>query len=301
MRSPPDHLWQRNNNVRQSPLAEGQDRLTLPENWGQIGAGRRNFGNLFRVGALWKWHRCAAHRGLREQRKAAPVAICRGAIAIVFGLMLAVAATSPPARAASIALAPSPTPTPTPTPYANSDANSDTDAIANQYQFRPVGRRDRDQSRQQFPGAARKPGVIRVRARVADQSGRRRRFRGNRHPAVSDLGRSLRNLGQYRRGVRFRRRPPSDLGRRRRVRRDALRPASISAFRSTRAVPRSTFRWRCSRRPSISPSSASTPRSTRGRGPGRSRWSTVSARSIRAGTPGSASPAPTTMPGSTAR
>jgi len=35
MRSPPDHLWQRNNNVRYSPLAKDQDRLTVAENWTQ--------------------------------------------------------------------------------------------------------------------------------------------------------------------------------------------------------------------------------------------------------------------------
>jgi hypothetical protein len=39
----PTALWQCNNNVRQSAFAEDQDRLTLPENWGQIAAGRRFF------------------------------------------------------------------------------------------------------------------------------------------------------------------------------------------------------------------------------------------------------------------
>jgi hypothetical protein len=36
----PRDLWQRNNNTLQSPFANDQDRLTLRENWGQIGAGR---------------------------------------------------------------------------------------------------------------------------------------------------------------------------------------------------------------------------------------------------------------------
>jgi hypothetical protein len=39
----PDHLWQRNNNDRQSPPDKDQDRLTLPANWGQIDAGRYIF------------------------------------------------------------------------------------------------------------------------------------------------------------------------------------------------------------------------------------------------------------------
>src|SRR5882672_5834492 len=33
----PDHLWHCNNNVRYSPLAKDQDRLTVAENWAQIG------------------------------------------------------------------------------------------------------------------------------------------------------------------------------------------------------------------------------------------------------------------------
>jgi uncharacterized protein with beta-barrel porin domain len=51
---------------------------------------------------------------------------------------------------------------------------------------------------------------------------------------------------------------------------------------------------------SISPSSASTRRSTRDRGHGRSRPCTASATSIRAATPGLASPAPSMPPASTA-
>ncbi len=85
------------------------------------------------------------------------------------------------------------------------DAHSDADASPVPYtrpqpeldihQFRSVSRRDRGQSRQQFPGAARKPGVVRVRARFADQSGRRRRVGSHRRAAVSDLGRGLWNFG----------------------------------------------------------------------------------------------------------
>jgi hypothetical protein len=39
----PVHLWQQNNNFGQSPFEDDHDRLTLPENWGQIGIGRRVF------------------------------------------------------------------------------------------------------------------------------------------------------------------------------------------------------------------------------------------------------------------
>ena len=81
----------------------------------------------------------------------------------------------------------------------------------------------------------------------------------------------------------------------------ALHPASMSAFRSTRAIPPSTFRWRCNRPRSISPSSVSMPRWTRVRGPGPSRWFTASARSIQAAIPASASPRPATTLKSTVR
>ena len=108
--------------------------------------------------------------------------------------------------------------------------------------------------------------------------------------AFRSLGRGLWHFESDQRAGRFRRRSSPDLGRRRRASARASRPASMSDFRSTKAIPRSTFRSRCSPQGSISPSSASTPRSTKGRGHGRSRWFTDSARSIRAGTPGSARP-----------
>jgi hypothetical protein len=50
----PRHLWQQNNNVRQSPFAKGHDRLTLPENWGQIGAGRRDFWVFAELALFWE-------------------------------------------------------------------------------------------------------------------------------------------------------------------------------------------------------------------------------------------------------
>jgi hypothetical protein len=47
-------LWQRNNNVRQSPLAKDQDRLTLSANSGQIGAGRWDFAFLPNRRSFWE-------------------------------------------------------------------------------------------------------------------------------------------------------------------------------------------------------------------------------------------------------
>ena len=69
---------------------------------------------------------------------------------------------------------PTPTPTPSPTPTAtNSDQSAGT---------------ARDQSRQQFPGAARQPGVWRLRPGVAKQSRRRRRFGERRRRRVTAPG-----------------------------------------------------------------------------------------------------------------
>ena len=98
-------------------------------------------------------------------------------------------------------------------------SNTAGDAVACQYQFRSVGRRGGDESRQQFPGTPWRSGVVRVQPRAAQQSGRRRRVRSDGRAAFPDLGRGLRNLGQDRRAGRFHRRPASDRGRRRRARR----------------------------------------------------------------------------------
>src|SRR6266849_2127010 len=141
-----------------------------------------------------------------------------GAVAIVFGILLAVAAASPPAQAQS---APPPPPPPPPTPPppppppptpppppSPTDINSDLSggaAVTN------LG--------SNFLERLGNPGLIRVRARAAEQSGRRRRLRSDGRAAFPDVGRGLRNLGQDRRAGRFRRRPASDLGRRRRARR----------------------------------------------------------------------------------
>jgi hypothetical protein len=75
MRSPPDHLWQRNNNVRYSPLAKDQDRLTVAENWAQIGRQADGILHFFvELASFWKLHSWTAHRGFREQTRPGPVA-----------------------------------------------------------------------------------------------------------------------------------------------------------------------------------------------------------------------------------
>jgi autotransporter-like protein len=72
------------------------------------------------------------------------------------------------------------------------NAPADPDAVAYRYQFRFVGRCGGDESRQQFPGAPWKSGIIRVRTRAADQCGGRRRVRSDGRAAFPDLGRGLR-------------------------------------------------------------------------------------------------------------
>ena len=137
-------------------------------------------------------------------------------------------------------VAPAPTPLPMP-----SDVNSDMSAGA-----------ARDQPRQQFPGAprtARRPTASAARCaeiraaaappkpptrRVSEPGGRptesrpRPARRAISSAIIARPGAALRGSAR------------------------ASRPASMSGFRSTKAIPPSTFRWRCSRRRSISPSSA---------------------------------------------
>jgi hypothetical protein len=48
------HLWQVYNNALQSPFAEDQDRLTVPENSGQIAIGRWGFGFLSSWRSFWE-------------------------------------------------------------------------------------------------------------------------------------------------------------------------------------------------------------------------------------------------------
>ena len=181
------------------------------------------------------------------------------------------------------------------------DPDPHPDARAHEYRHRSVGRRGRGKSRQQFPGAAWKPGVIRFRpgrcgtTRVAAALPKRRTSSGSGpgvRPTESRSGTARRPISSAT-GARP--------GAASRGSARALRRASMSACRSTKAAARSTFPWHCSRRPLISPSSASTLRSTRGRGPGPSRWSMDSERSIRAGTPGWAPQVQATTPRSTAR
>jgi uncharacterized protein with beta-barrel porin domain len=104
--------------------------LTLPENWGQIGAGRWDFCIFVEPAFLLEIaFMCCSSRPSRAKETGAGRSVAR-AIAIVFVLILAVAAASPPAQA-QIAPLPRPTPTPTPTPApSHTDINSDVSAGA---------------------------------------------------------------------------------------------------------------------------------------------------------------------------
>jgi uncharacterized protein with beta-barrel porin domain len=101
--------------------------LTLPENWGQIGAGRWDFARFVEPALLLgiAFMRCASRpsraREIGSGRRPARAA------GVAFALILAVAAASPPAKAAEIASARIPNPAPTPTP---SQINSDIAAGA---------------------------------------------------------------------------------------------------------------------------------------------------------------------------
>jgi hypothetical protein len=123
------HLWQRNNNVRQSPLAKGHDRLTLPENWGQIGAGRRDFCFFIELALFlgMAFMRCSS-RPSRARQTGAGGRLTR-AVAVIFVFMVGVAAASPPARA-QVALIPTPARTPIPPPPTPSRTDIDSDRSA---------------------------------------------------------------------------------------------------------------------------------------------------------------------------
>ena len=141
------------------PLARDQDRLTLRENWGQIGTADGDFCIFCRVGAwffgnsidvlLIAVFASKGDRG-RAQARNGPLPIVLGLVAggrvnVRAGPGAATAAGCRPLRRR---------------PYrtrcgTRSDALSD--AVG--HQFRSVGRLGRDQSRQQFPGAAWRPGV----------------------------------------------------------------------------------------------------------------------------------------------
>ena len=140
------------------PPQRGHDRLTLPENWGQIDPADRDFVFL----SSWRcflglaFMRCSS-RPLRARTDAVRAAALRRAVA--WSVAVAVVAHVWPAQ--RVTPAPAPAPHPTPTPHAHPDTAAD--AIAYRYQFRSVGRRGRDQPRQQFSGAARQPGDQRLR------------------------------------------------------------------------------------------------------------------------------------------
>jgi len=99
-------------------LANNRGRLTLPENWGQIGDGRWDFYIFAELVLLLEiaFMRCSS-RPLRAREIRAGERFA-GAVAIVFGIILAAA---PPPAQAQIAPRPPPTPQPTPSP---SDINS---------------------------------------------------------------------------------------------------------------------------------------------------------------------------------
>jgi hypothetical protein len=63
----PRQLWPQNNMTRQSPIDGDRDRLTVRENWGQIGAAAGDFAFFVELALLfWEMHSCAAHRGFHE-------------------------------------------------------------------------------------------------------------------------------------------------------------------------------------------------------------------------------------------
>jgi len=107
-------------------LVNNRGRLTLPENWGQICAGRWDFYiSAERVLLLEiAFMRCSS-RPLRAKEIRAGHGFA-AAVAIVFGIILPVAAAPPPAQA-QIAPRPPPTPPATPSP---ANINSDLSAGA---------------------------------------------------------------------------------------------------------------------------------------------------------------------------
>src|ERR1700737_2818006 len=130
MRSPRCHLLRRNNNVRQSPPAKGHDRLTLPENWGQIGAGRPDFCSFVELALLLGIaFMCCSSRPSRAKQTGAGGRLA-SAVAVVFVIAVAVAAASPPARA-QVAQIPAPArPNPQPPTPARTDIDSGMSAGA---------------------------------------------------------------------------------------------------------------------------------------------------------------------------
>jgi len=97
--------------------------LTLPENWGQIGAGRWDFVFFVELALLLgiAFMRCSSWPS-RARETGAGSKLAR-AVAVVFVLVLAVAAASSSAQAQTPTPTPSPTPSPTPTAI-NSDMSA---------------------------------------------------------------------------------------------------------------------------------------------------------------------------------
>ena len=185
-------LWRANNNDAYSAGCRGANRLTLPPNWGQIvrligicaffGPALPPFGN--ELHAL-PW---AAFANMENRNRSRARAAGRDCVR---------SHRHHVRRAGAIADA-----------NTHSDADPFTDAQSDPDgdQFDGVVGRGADQSRQQFPGAARQPVEQRLQSSAADQSRRWRRLREHGSTALPDLVRRLRQLDQERRGRRFRRR-----------------------------------------------------------------------------------------------
>src|SRR3982074_670757 len=106
-----------------------QDRLTLPGNWGQIGAGRWAFAFFIEPALLLGLaFMCCSSRFRRAGGPGAGGKLA-SAIAVVFVFVLAVAAASSSAQAQTLTPTPTPTPSPTPSPTPTA-INSDMSAGA---------------------------------------------------------------------------------------------------------------------------------------------------------------------------
>src|SRR5215211_8720220 len=128
---------------------------TLPENSRQIGTVLSTFFHLSRGSFSGTESMCCAPR--RSQRATRRRSSPSRAIIVLLGAA-ALSALSSQAEAASVTLIPSAAPAPMPPSHWP--------------RLRPVGGRDGGRSRQQFPGAARERGIIRIRQGAPEQPGR---------------------------------------------------------------------------------------------------------------------------------
>jgi uncharacterized protein with beta-barrel porin domain len=122
MRSPPTTLWHCNNNVRYSPHAKDQDRLTVAENWAQIG--HQADGILHFFVELASFLEMAFMYGSSRLSRANETGTRRLVISVALAFVIAVAAAS---TVQAQTVAPPPTPTPT---SINSDLSAGA-AVAN--------------------------------------------------------------------------------------------------------------------------------------------------------------------------